>query len=453
MIDSRRRNILFVHVDQLTTTVLSAYGETDANRPAKFTLTPGLDYIASKGYTFINNYCCGPQCVPSRSSWFTSRTVAETGVLRNQYVMGTKFPNLGTHLRKKAGYLTIYAGKWHVSRIKVDECFDVIDRGSPYGEANDASVGRSVMAFLNNYDGKKPFFLSVGLLNPHDCCFLSSNFGKYGLSSRAVQGNLAIKPPPMPKNFNGAKSKRLKDWTEEDWRYYLYQYSRLTESIDIIIKRIWDTLRSSKFADNTLFIFSSDHGEGAANKGRISKGYLDDNVVRVPLICEGPGVAKPGTVDREHLTTGTDIGPTICEIAGCECLPDVTIGRSFLPLLAGKSVPWREYVVSESGKGGFRAAVISKEYQCNFHYNGYWEVFDRLNDPFQTNNLAGTDIGKQAKEKHLEFLRDYLSKITVCRNGGQVTPKYAAVADESRANYQTMLEMYDAVSRGEMLYV
>ena len=89
-------NIVFLHVDQLMPNVLSAYGETGANEAAKYTQTPGLDQIASKGQTFINSYCAGPQCVPSRSSIFTSRTVAETGVLRNQYVMGPEFPDLGS---------------------------------------------------------------------------------------------------------------------------------------------------------------------------------------------------------------------------------------------------------------------------------------------------------------------------------------------------------------------
>ena len=449
---AKPNNIVFVHVDQLMTNVLSAYGVTGANLPAKVTRTPGLDHIASKAHTFINSYCAGPQCVPSRSSWFTSRTVAETGVLRNQYVMGTEFPNLGSWLRDKAGYLTVYAGKWHVSRIKVTDGFSVLDPGSGHGEANDAGVGRSAMAFLNNYDGAKPFFLSVGLLNPHDCCFFSPQHGKYGLSARAAQGDLEIEPPSMPENFSGAESKRIKDWTEDDWRYYLYQYARQTEMIDTIAKRIWDTLRASKFADDTLFIFSSDHGEGAAHKGRVSKGYLDDNTMRVPLICEGPGVANPGTVDRTHLVTGTDIGPTVCDFAGCQSLPDVTVGRSLLPLLAGKKIPWREYVVCESGKGGFGASVINARYQCTFRHDGKWEVYDRAKDPFQTRNLAATDVGRKAKEKHLRFLRDYLGKITVCRNGGEVTKKYAAEAEESMKNYSTMLKMYDAISAGENIY-
>ncbi|VGO13602.1 Choline-sulfatase [Pontiella desulfatans] len=449
----RRKNIVFLHVDQLTANVLSAYGETGANRPATFTRTPGLDHIASRGRTFINSYCAGPQCVPSRSSWYTSRTVAETGVLRNQYVMGTEFPNLGSWLRDKADYLPVYAGKWHVSRIRVEDGFELLDKGSGHGEANDAGVGRSAMAFLNNYSGEKPFFLNVGLLNPHDCCFFSPTYGKYGLSDRGASGDLSIESPPLPKNFNGAESKWLKDWTEADWRYYLYQYSRQTEMIDTITKRIWDTLRASKFADNTLFIFSADHGEGAANKGRVSKGYLDDNTMRVPLICEGPGIANPGTVDRSHLVSGIDIGATVCEIAGCAPMPGVSVARSFLPLLAGEQEPWRDYVVCESGKGGFGASVISERYQCNFRHDGQWEVFDRINDPFQINNLAATDAGRQAKEKHLEYLRDYLGKITVCLNGGQVTPKYADTADASMANFQTMLKMYDAISRGEALYV
>ena len=447
---STPRNILFLQVDQLTANVLSCYGETGANRPATFTRTPGLDEIASKGRTFMNSYCAGPQCVPSRTSWFTSRPVAETGVLRNEYVMKPDFPNLGSWVRDQADYLTVYAGKWHVSKLKVEDGFEILDPGTQFGEGKDAGVGRSVMAFLNNYDGDKPFFLSAGLLNPHDCCFFSPTYGKFGLSSRAASGDLATESPPMPENFAGSESKRLRAWTEADWRYYLYQYSRQTEMIDSIVKRVWDTLKASRFADDTLFIFSADHGEGAANKGRVSKGYLDDNTMRVPLIVEGPGV-KPG-VDRTHLVNGIDIGPTVCEIAGCSPMPGVSVARSMMPLLGGTQEPWRDYVVCESGKGGFGASVISERYQCNFRHDGTWEVFDRLNDPFQVNNLAATAVGRQQKEKHLGFLRDYLANITICRNGGQVTKKYADRADESMGNYQTMLKMYDAVSSGEALY-
>lgn len=450
---AKPNNIIFVHVDQLMTNVLSSYGETGANLAARFTRTPGLDHIASKGHTFINSYCAGPQCVPSRSSLFTSRTVAETGVLRNQYVMGPKPPDLGSWMRDKADYLTVYAGKWHVSKLKVTDGFNVLDPGSPQGEPTDAGVGRSAMAFLNNYDGSKPFFLSVGLLNPHDCGYFSPTYGKYGLSERSAVGDLEIESPPLPESFAGAESKRLDHFNKAEWRYYLYQYSRQTEMVDTITKRIWETLRASKFADNTLFVFTSDHGEGGAHKGRVSKGYLDDNTMRVPLICEGPGVARPGTVDHTHLVTGTDIGPTFCDIAGCESLPDVTVGRSFQPLLNGEKVPWREYVVCESGKGGFGASVISERHQCNFRHDGKWELYYRVDDPFQTNNLSRAKAGKEVKNKHLEFLRDYLGKITVCRNGGQVTRKYADEAEESMKSYGTMLKMYDTINAGEDIYV
>ena len=136
-------NIVFVHVDQLMTNVLSAYGETEANLAAKYTRTPGLDHIASKGHTFINNYCAGPQCVPSRSSIFTSRTVAETGVLRNQYVMGTEFPNLGSWLRDKAGYMTVYAGKWHIPERRMVDSFDIVYGEHWIGEYADESVARA----------------------------------------------------------------------------------------------------------------------------------------------------------------------------------------------------------------------------------------------------------------------------------------------------------------------
>jgi len=445
------RNVVFIHVDQLMTNVLSCYGEEDANTPAKFTSTPGIDEIASKGRRFVNSYCAGPQCVPSRTSWFTSRTVAETGVLRNQFVMKPDFPELGNWVRNQADYLTVYAGKWHVSKLKVENGFEVLDPGTQYGEGKDAGVARSVMAFLNNYDGEKPFFLSAGLLNPHDCCFLGE-YGKYGLKDRAIDGELETPATPLPKNFIGmhpAKAKKKKR-TEEDWRYYLYQYSRQTEMIDSLVKRIWDTLKASKFADDTLFIFSSDHGEGAAFKGKRSKGYLDDNTMRVPLIVEGPGV-KQG-VDRTHMVNGIDIGPTVCELAGCECMPGVTVAKSLWPLIQGQELSDREYTVCESAKGGFGASIITKKYQCNFRDSGEYELYDREKDPFQMNNLASPEAGKVIKDQHLVHLKDYFGKIEISREGGSVTGKNKDRAGEAMESYKQVVGMYDAVMAGELTY-
>jgi arylsulfatase A-like enzyme len=425
---NKPRNIVFLHVDQLMTNVLKTYGKTGINKPAAFTHTPGIEHIASKGHTFINSYCTGPQCVPSRSSWFTGRTVAETGVLRNNYIMVEKYPDVGAWLRDKAGFLTLYAGKWHVSRLKVNDSFKVLDPGSPQGESTDAGVGRSAMAFLNNYNGEKPFFLSIGLLNPHDCCYIHQQMGKYGLSDQIKDKDSKNLPPPLPDNFHMKKKKKKEgkktsNWSEAEWRYYLYQYSRQTEMIDSITFRIWETLRASKFADNTLFIFSADHGEGGAHKGTVSKGYLDDNTMRVPLIFEWPGVEKPGKVDYTHLVTGTDLVPTLCDFAGCSPLPGVVIGQSLRPLLADNKIPWRDYVVCESGKGKFGASVVSKSHQCNFFADGSWQLYDRTADPFQMKNLAKKDTGKKIKKTHLASLQDYIGKIKLHQEGGSATKK------------------------------
>ena len=155
--------------------------------------------------------------------------------------MAPDFPELGRWVRDHADYLTVYAGKWHVSKLKVEDGYEVLDKGTHHGEGKDAGVGRSVMAFLNNYDGEKPFFLSAGLLNPHDCCFLGNGYGKYKLKERAIQGELDIEAGlSLPDNFiatTGAKADKMKR-TDDDWRYYIYQYARQTEMIDSIVKRL-----------------------------------------------------------------------------------------------------------------------------------------------------------------------------------------------------------------------
>ena len=169
--------------------------------------------------------------------------------------------------------------------------------------------------------------------------------------------------------------------------------------------------------------------------------------MRVPLIIEGPGV-KPG-VDRTNMVNGIDIGPTVCELAGCECMPGLTVAKSLWPLIQGQEDFDREYTICESGKPGFGVSIVTNEYQCNFRDTGEYEVYDRARDPFQMNNLAGPELGKVIKDKHLAHLKEYFGTIQVAREGGAVTGKNQHRATEAKDEYAQFVKMYDAVMTGE----
>ncbi len=395
-----RPNIVFVNVDQMHFQAISAYGNKDVH-------TPNLDRIVADGYSFMESVSAMPQCCPARASWFTGRMSTEHGVIVNSYAIDPELPDLGQWLREHGDYETVHAGKWHVSGRDCAKSFDIL-HGSQQGEEGDSAVARSVTAYLKNREGDKPFFLVAGLMNPHDCCFIGQ-VGKFGLASKMKEPL-----PPLPGNFDYEKRASnqggQKNWSEQDWQYYIYHYYRLVEMVDHEIGRIYDAVCASKEADNTLFIFSCDHGDGLGFHANISKGYLEEESWRVPTVVVWPGKVPAGKRDTEHLVNGVDIAATVCDYAEVPALPKNTIARSWRPLLEGKQTKWREYVVGETSIGKLSTAIRDKRYKTIF-YEKSMKLYDIENDPLEIENLADSPEHETIRKRHLRYFKDYLSQI------------------------------------------
>ena len=379
-------NIVFVNVDQMHRDALSAYGQKSAK-------TPCLDAIAREGYSFMKAYTTMPQCVAARTSWMTGRMSKEHGAATNGFGLAPDIPDLGQWLRDKGGYNCFYSGKWHVNNRAVNKSFNVLGEGvvGGFGTLMDGEVTRSAVSFFRTYDGKKPFFLTLGLINPHDCCFLFAHNGprKVGFGQK-IQDEL----PPLPKNFDWktAKAGAQGSWTELDWRYYLWGYYRLCESVDAQVGRIYTELMNSPFAKNTLFLFTADHGDGAGYHGKASKGFMYDESWRVPMIAAMPGVIPANVRDEEHLASGVDIPATICDYAQVTPLPKMTIGKSYRPLFEKQETPWRKYVVGETRIGALRTAIRDATHKSIIYQDGAI-VYDMVNDPLETKDLYKTTEG------------------------------------------------------------
>lgn len=402
----QRPNIVFVHVDQLHHKAISAYGCAHVH-------TPNIDRIIRNGYSFMESYAAMPQCCPARASWFTGRMSKEHGVVVNSYPLRPELPDVGQWLRR-AGYETVYTGKWHVSGRDVAKSFQVLHRGSGHGELGDSAVARSAVAYLRNRTGAKPFFLSVGFLNPHDCCFPAGNDG--GPAKFAFAARIKDKLPPLPANFDHdyrtGGMRQVRNWSGQDWRYYIYSYYRMAEMVDAEIGRVYDAVRNGPHADNTLFVFTGDHGDGLGFHARVSKGYLEEEASRVPAVVCWPGRIATGRRDTEHLVSGVDIAATICDYAGAPALPKMTVARSWRPLLEGKSVPWRNYVVCETSIGGLSICIRDKRFKTIF-YPDRTRLFDIQNDPLETKDLAADAAHATVARRHREHLRHYLSRIEI----------------------------------------
>lgn len=193
LIPKSKPNIIFIHTDQQHFDTISALGN-------KFVKTPNMDRLIRRGTAFTESYSACPVCCPARAAWYTGRAVSENGMLDNNHKLDPDMPDLGQWFRSR-GYDTFYTGKWHIPGRANDAGFTVLTSNpSHLGQHTDSVVSKSAQAFLRNYSGDKPFFLSVGLLQPHDCCYWHTVHEGYTGGNPYPQIKREL--PPLPDNFN-----------------------------------------------------------------------------------------------------------------------------------------------------------------------------------------------------------------------------------------------------------
>ena len=429
-----RPNIIFLHTDQHTYDAVSAYGN-------RFVATPNIDRLQRNGLSFMRAYCTDPVCAPARTSWMTGRYSSETGVPFNGGVLHDDLPDLGQHLNAR-GFPAYHTGKWHVTGRDVTTSFRTLyfgkrRIGAGGGEYYDGAITRSVLDFLTaragrtggtSRAGREPFFLQIGMVNPHDVCEYGHNFEEKLIPDPVAQGILSEgELPPLPANFDYDEPetmthrvvrrddnclvhwpllRRTRSWPELQWRYLAWNLYRFVEKVDAEIGMVLAALEATGHADDTLILFTADHGEAAGQHRMFQKFTLYEESARVPFIaaCLGGGVPLPkGGYDREHLISGVDVFPTVCDYAGVAPPPGLP-GRSLRPLLEGGAAAWREHCLIESNF--WARAIVTARYKYVTEYRprevedfvapgpddaerGVEQLFDLRDDPGETRNLAG----------------------------------------------------------------
>lgn len=424
--DFLRPNILVILTDQQSNNTVSWIGNPNVR-------TPAMDEIASKGIFFTESYCTSPVCGPSRSSIITGKMPHETGAVWNPTQLRPETPTLGD-IFAKAGYNTVWAGKWHVksefpARQKLDSVrgFKVIPFTVPenenvrlnlgrfsagglwtFGEFTDRPIADAAIDYISNYNEQKPFLLAVSLHNPHDINHLVRASKEYDSWPWEKIESL----PDLPGNFqipeeepDAVKQKRKMDhygdelliaqnYSSSDWRAYLYNYYRFIEMVDFQIGRILKALREKGFSENTIVIFTSDHGDGMASHQWAAKLSLYEEASKVPFLLYWEGRIPRGIIDRKHLVSGVDLAPTLCDYAGIE--PNLSFsGKSLKPIVEDPNAVVRKHLIVEledDNKDTSRHARMIRN--SRFKYNVYntgndnEQLFDLWNDPGETKNLA-----------------------------------------------------------------
>jgi len=417
-----RPNILYFFTDQQFAGAMSCAGNADL-------CTPAADSLAALGVRFDRAYCTAPLCSPSRSSMFTGLMPHEAGAPRNR--MG-----IGEHLRSRemglllsnGGYECAYAGKWHLpgGTITDDHGFQRI---APSG---DGGLAEACQAFLaRRHD--RPFLLVVSTVNPHNIC-------EWARCQRLPAGSISEPDrvedcPNLPANFAipayEPEAIRIEQaWEQEkypvvsnsqdDWRRYRFAYYRLVEKADAILGRILQALRDGGLEEQTVVIFSSDHGDGHGAHRWNQKSALYEEEVRVPLIVSFKGRMARGRVDGRLVSNGLDLLPMVCDYAGVEP-PEGLRGSSLRPLAEGREpAQWRDQLACETvfdGERGYqtqgRALRTARHKYIVYHWGKNREqLFDMEADGGEMVNLA-------VETRYRDVLDDHRRRLAAwCRQSG-----------------------------------
>lgn len=413
-------NIIYIMTDQQTATAMSCAGNSDLH-------TPNMDKLAERGVRFENAYCSLPLSGPSRASMFTGYTPTEVGLEENETPMpdSLRTETLGI-LLSTAGYQCAYAGKWHVNTNSLP---DKIAFGfeNLHGH-NDFGLAEACVSFLQHKQNK-PFFLVASFDNPHNICEYARHqnlpFADFKESALelcpGLPSNFAVNPYDADAlAFEKKQNHRLyptSDFTPDDWRRYRNAYYRLIETVDMEIGKILDELDKQQLWNNTVIIFTSDHGDGCGAHGWNQKTALYEEVINVPFIVCLPKGKNAGKVLLQLINSGVDLMPSICDWAGVK-IPQGRNGVSFRFLVekADATVKHRPYVVTETnfaqtaGTLGWTVRTDRFKYVLYDTGRNREQLYDMQVDRGEMCNLAIEKKYKETVREHRRLLNEWMDK-------------------------------------------
>ncbi len=432
----RKPNILFIFSDQQRWDTVDCYGT-----PIFEGLTPNLDRLAADGVRFHNAFTCQPVCGPARASLQTGKYATEVGCFKNGIELPGSERTLA-HRLSDQGYEVGYLGKWHLAstsgrpetnfREKAvpprlrggykdfwlasdileftshgygGHMFDIDGNERRFDETRyrvDAQTDWAI-EYLRDRKSKKPFFLFLSFIEPHHQNDHRHFEGPKGSKER-------FKDYRVPGELAGTKG----DWTEE-----MPDYLGCCNSLDYNVGRMRKELERLGVADNTLIVYTTDHGCHFRTRNSEYKRSCHDNSIRIPLIIRGPGF-RGGKVVNE-LVNLLDVNATVLK-TGRAKLPEPSRGRPLQTLAQGNSADWPQDVFVQISESQTGRTLRTKRWKYSVRAPGstrkpgsdiYIEdcLYDLENDPHERTNLAGEPKWENVRAKLAKRLVEYMTTI------------------------------------------
>lgn len=424
---------------------------TDQMRPDELgPATPHLNRLASRGARLPNAYCASPLCQPSRNCMVTGKFPTQHGVCGNMndpISLDERNDTYPQHLQD-AGYNTAYIGKHHyydrynlgVDVVEDDEAikgygydhlWQVVDimegrhnddrytrwleeqgrlheyrqnlgqqyyEGLPPAETVDGYIGEKSIDYLREYDDDAPLFLTVGFVGPHPPHWAPGEYADM----------FDPDDMPVPKGVDDPDQIRGIQRTRA-------RYRGQVAMIDDYVGRLVEVLEEKGVLDDTLVVFTADHGHTIGDYGTHDKRFYWEQSVRVPLVLSGAGVPvderAPANV-RKPLVSGVDLYPTFLDAAGCRNVRGngQRTGKSLLRVLSGDE-PAHRHVISELG-----TTMMVRDANWKLVYDpeqdGPQWLYNMRRDEEELDNLAGVPDYRSIEALLTEKLLNHMVRIT-----------------------------------------
>ncbi len=374
-------NIVFLFSDQQRWDTCGCYGQS-------LNLTPNLDKMAEDGVRFEYNFTCQPVCGPARACLQTGKYATEMGVFTNHRMLPLDEVTIAQQL-SNVGYEVGYIGKWHLASFGPKDgpdnyrtlpvpperrggykdywlASDTLEFTShsydghmfdgdgnrvefPEGRFRADVLGDWTIDYLKSRTLDKPFFLFVSWIEPHHQndhdCYEGPHGSWEQWNDYEVPGDLV--------------------GTEGDWRANYPDYLGCCNALDRNVGRIRETLEEMGVADNTVVIYTSDHGSHFRTRNNEYKRSCHDGCVRTPLIACGPGF-EGGKVISDNLISLIDLPPTITAAAGLKKL-DTMQGNALQGLVDGSAADWPEEVFIQISESQVGRAIRTKKWKYSVY--------------------------------------------------------------------------------------
>ncbi len=397
----KKPNVLFVFADQWRGNATGYAGDPNVK-------TPNLDRLAAQGLNFKNAVSVCPVCTPYRASLMTGRFPTSTGMFLNDAYLPAEELCMA-EIFKEAGYTTGYVGKWHIDGHgrsayipperrqgweywKVLECTHSYNK-SAYYSGNDPEITHweGYDAFAQTKDAQQ--YLKAKAAEGKPFIFVLSFGGPHFPHGTAPEEYKKLYPPERLKLAPNVPEAMQKTVRKELQGYYGH-----CTAIDRCIGELMATLEETGLAENTVVVFTSDHGETMGSHGNrpAQKQVPWDETARVPFLLRYPAAKGPkGAVVKTPLTT-PDILPTLLGLAGIpvpKCIDGDDLSATVRnPAFAMDRAALYEGVAPfasqlEENNREYRAIRTSRHTYAR-DLKGAWLLYDDEADPFQLNNLA-----------------------------------------------------------------